>query len=105
MRARRLLVNRAEDLQRSARQTCHFHDVIMARPIQADSVHICHGGTAAAVPTQQLACGRGPAGQAQSPVNQSFQGPALMSRVDTSCALMKSFGFVYTSIALWLCAA
>ena len=42
--------------------------------------------------------------QGHPPVNQSFQGPALMSRVETSCALMKSFGFVYTSIALWLCA-
>ena len=40
-----------------------------------------------------------------SPVNQSFHGPALISRVDTSCADMKSFGFVYTSIALWLCGA
>ncbi len=38
-----------------------------------------------------------------APVNQSFQTPAEMSRVDTTWAVMKSLVSEYTSMPLWLC--
>ena len=38
-----------------------------------------------------------------APVNQSFQMPAVMSRVDTIWAVTKSLVSQYTSMPLWLC--
>lgn len=38
-----------------------------------------------------------------APVNQSFQTPAVMSRVETTWAVMKSLSSLYTSMPLWLC--